>query len=82
MRIFKKNRKSVTLLDEKWRVIDDNAKFTNLPRIYELIYLPKEDKYYRVVNIIYNMNQPVETYVVIELYTDDYNLIEKKEQKG
>ena len=78
MRMFKKNKKSVTLLDEKWNVIDDNIKFDNLPRIYELIFIPKENKYYRVVNIIYNMNQPVETYVIIELYTDDYGLIEKK----
>ena len=82
MRIFKRNKKSVTLLDEKWNVIDNNVKFDNLPRTHELIFIPKENKYYRVVNIIYNMNQPVETYVIIELYTDDYGLIEKKEQKG
>ena len=39
MRIFNRNIKSVTLLDEKWNVIDDNVKFDNLPRIYELIII-------------------------------------------
>tara|TARA_Y100001937_G_C7097248_1_gene320701 strand:- start:776 stop:1033 length:258 start_codon:yes stop_codon:yes gene_type:complete len=82
MKIFKKNKKSVTLLDEKWNVIDDNVDFNNLPRIHELIFLPKENKYYRVVNIIYNMVKPIETYVVIEIYGDDYKLIEKNNDKG
>jgi hypothetical protein len=50
MRMFKKNKKSVTLLDEKWNVIESNVDFNNLPRIHELIFLPKENKYYRVVN--------------------------------
>lgn len=82
MRIFKNNKKSVTLLDEKWNVIDDNVKFINLPRVYELIFIPKENNYYRVVNIVYSMVKPIETYVIIELHTDDYALIEKKQEKG
>ena len=44
MRMFKKNKKSVTLLDEKWNVIESNVDFNNLPRIHELIFLPKENK--------------------------------------
>ena len=82
MRIFKNNKKSVTLLDEKWNIIDDNVNFINLPRVHELIFIPKENNYYRVVNIVYSMVKPIETYVIIELHTDDYALIEKKQEKS
>lgn len=74
--LFKKS--SVTLLDEKWNVLKSNVKFKFIPRIYELIYLSSENCYYRVVNVVYNIDKNVDTYVVIEKYTDDFKLIEKK----
>ena len=75
--LFKKT--SVTLLDEKWNVLKSNVKFKFIPRIYELIYLSSENGYYRVVNVVYNIDNNVDTYVVIEKYTDDFKLIEKKQ---
>lgn len=75
MRIFKRNKNSVTLLDEKWNVVVTNMKFNTLPRIDELIFMPKEQKYYSVINVIYNMYQPVETYLIVEPHSNDNNLI-------
>ena len=70
--LFKKS--SVTLLDEKWNVLKSNVKFKFIQRIYELIYLSSENGYYRVVNVIYNIDNNVDTYVVIQKYTDDFKL--------
>lgn len=71
MRIFKRNKKSVTLLDEKWNVVVANIKFNTLPRIDELIFIPEEQKYYSVINVIYNMYQPVETYLIVEPHNNN-----------
>lgn len=69
---------SVTLLDEKWNVIQPKVRFKFIPRIYELIYLANKNEYYRVVNVVYSVDKHVETFVVIEKHTDDFKLIEKK----
>ena len=73
---FKK--KNVTVLDEKWNVVKDNVKITHIPRTHELIFLEEKNRYYRVVNVIFNFTNQQSIYIVIEEYTDDFGLSEKK----
>jgi hypothetical protein len=43
------------------------------------MYLSDIEKYYRVVNVIYNINDKQNITVVIEEYTNDYGLKDDKE---
>jgi hypothetical protein len=74
-------RPSITLLDEKWNLVEDKVKVDFIPRIHELIFIPKENKYYRVVNVVYTLSKTPKTFVIIEKYTDDFKLIEKNNKK-
>ena len=76
LNIFRKHK--VTLLDEKWNVVQNNLKLQSIPRIHELMFLPKEGKYYRVVNVIYSLYKTIDTFVIIEQYTDDFKLLDEK----
>lgn len=69
---------SVTILDEKWNVVREKVKVKHIPRTHELIFLPEHNKYYRVVNIVYNFTKIQGIYIVIEEYTDDFAILEKK----
>ena len=74
--LFKKI--GVTILDEKWNVLHMGIKFKTLPSINHLLYVEKDLKYYRVVNLIHYVDKKdVNTLVVVEEYTDDYALLEK-----
>lgn len=69
----------ITFLDEKWNVVSENVKVREIPRAHELVYLQADNKYHRVCNVVYNVSNKKcdNILVVIENYTDDYNLIEK-----
>jgi len=73
----------VTFLDEKWNVINDNVKVNKIPRAHELVYLQKDEKYHRVCNVVHNLTDKKcdNILVVIEYYTDDDKLNEKKSEK-
>ena len=80
LNIFK--RYKVSFLDEKWELIKEDVRVFDIPRTHEVIYLISEKKYYRVVNVIHNIDKNQEIYIVIEEYTDDYALINKKEKNN
>ena len=67
----------ISFLNEKWELMVSDVKLKYIPRIHELIYL--NSVYYRVANIVHNIGQMQDIYIIIEEYTDDYNLIEKKD---
>ena len=67
----------ISFLNEKWELMASNVKLKYLPRIHELIYL--NSVYYRVANIVHNIGNMQDIYIIIEEYTDDYNLFEKKD---
>jgi hypothetical protein len=73
--MFKK-RYRVNFLDEKWGTVKSDVKLDFIPRTHELIYI--NSKYYRVANVIHNIGKSTGVYVIIELYTDDLNLLDKK----
>ncbi len=78
--MFKKRYK-INFLDEKWIPIKLSVKFDFIPRTHELVFI--NSKYYRVVNVIHNLepctDKSVGVYVIIELYSDDLKLINKKQ---
>ncbi len=78
--MFKKRYK-INFLDEKWVPIKVSVKFDFIPRTHELVFI--NSKYYRVVNVIHNLEtcvtQTVGVYIIIELYSDDLKLLNKKE---
>ena len=74
--MFNKKNK-ISFLNEKWELMASDVKLKYLPRIHELIYL--NSVYYRVANIGHNIGHTQDIYIIIEEYTDDYNLFEKKD---
>lgn len=73
--MFSKKYK-VNFLNEKWETIKLNVKLDFIPRTHELIYL--NSVYYRVANVIHNLENNIEVYIIIEQYTDDFKLLDKK----
>jgi len=73
---FKRN--NIIVLDEKWNVVKENIKINHIPRTHELIFLEEKNRYYRVVNIVYRFNKTQEIFIIIEEYTDDFAIYEKK----
>lgn len=67
----------ISFLNEKWELMASDVNLKYLPRIHELIYL--NNVYYRVANIIHNIGNAQDIYIIIEEHTDDYNLFEKKD---
>jgi len=72
------NRDSITFLNEKWDVIKGNVKIKHIPRNNELIFLPEYNRYFRVINVIYNFTERQNIFVILEDYTGDLSLLEKK----
>ena len=70
--------KKVTFLDNNWVTLKTDVKVAAIPRAHELIFFT--NKYYRVCNVVYNITDDKcdDIFVVIEQYTDDFKLIEKK----
>lgn len=73
------NKIKINIIDEQWNTLKTNFKLKVIPRIHELMYLSDIEKYYRVVNVIHNINDKQNITVVIEEYTDDYGLKDDKE---
>jgi hypothetical protein len=73
------NKIKINIIDEQWNIIKTNFKLKVIPRINELMYLGDIKKYYRVVNIIHNINNKQNITVVIEEYINDHDLKDNKE---
>jgi hypothetical protein len=55
-------------MDNNWEIIDPNIKFKHIPRFGELIYLTKLSQYYKVINVIHNMTNKHEIFIIVELF--------------
>lgn len=64
--MFKKY--NVSLMNEKWEMIIENLKVKHIPRISEFIYLDKEGQYYKVMNVIHNMTNKHEIFIIVEIF--------------
>jgi len=54
---------NITLLDSKWQPLKIDVKFTIIPRRDEFIYI---DRYYRVLNVVHNLEKKHYVFVVVE----------------
>jgi hypothetical protein len=59
---------NVSLMNEKWEMIIENLKVKYIPRISELIYLDKQEQYYKVMNVIHNMTNKHEIFIIVEIF--------------
>lgn len=64
--MFKKY--NISLMDNNWEIIDPNIKFKYIPRFGELIYLTKLGQYYKVINVIHNITNKHEIFIIVELF--------------
>jgi len=48
-------RYSVTILDSNWVVIKDTIKVKYIPRADELIYISEYSEYYKIINVVHNL---------------------------
>jgi hypothetical protein len=58
----------VTLINEKWEIVNHKLYVKTTPRIGEFIYMTKDEQYYKVLNVIHNITNKHEIFVVIENY--------------
>jgi hypothetical protein len=59
---------NISLMDEKWEMINQNIKVKHIPRVSELIYLNNEEQYYKVINVIHNMTNKHEIFIIVEIF--------------
>ena len=64
--MFKKY--NVSLMNEKWEMIIENLKVKYIPRTSELIYLDKQEQYYKVMNVIHNITNKHEIFIIVEFF--------------
>ena len=64
--MFKKY--NVSLMNEKWEIISQTIKVKHIPRAGEYIYLNDLKQYYKVINIIHNMTNRHEIFIIVEIF--------------
>jgi hypothetical protein len=64
--MFKKY--NVSLMNEKWEMIIEHLKVKHIPRIDEFIYLNNQSQYYKVMNVIHNMTNKHEIFIIVEIF--------------
>ena len=77
IKLFKKShtkKYTITFLNEKWETLKTCNSIEFIPRAHEIIYLPEFEKYFRVVNVVYNFTKVQGVFIIIEEYTDDFEL--------
>jgi len=64
--MFKKY--NVSLMNEKWEMIIQTLKVKHIPRNSEFIYLDNQEQYYKVINVIHNMTNKHEIFIIVEIF--------------
>jgi len=64
MRMFKNH--SISIINQQWEFIVKNANIKHVPRANELIYIEVEKIYFRVINVVYNINSKQGIFIVVE----------------
>ena len=68
VKIFKK-RHSITIMNDKWEVLKNNHKLSNLPRNGEFIYLEEYNSYFKVVNVIHYLNNKHGIFIIVREFS-------------
>lgn len=67
---FKKKIK-ISLLNEKWEIMEPLLKVDIVPRINEYIWLDDYDSYYRVMNVTHNIQKKHGIFIILEKVSID-----------
>jgi hypothetical protein len=62
------NKYNISLMNEKWEMINQSLKVKYIPRSGEFIYLNNQEQYYKVVNVIHSMTKKHEIFIIIEIF--------------
>jgi len=58
----------ISIMNNAWEMIIPSLKVKHIPRNGELIYLNDLEQYYRVLNVIHNITNKQEIFVIVENY--------------
>jgi hypothetical protein len=56
---------SLSILDDKWKIIRGNIKLHYIPRKNELIYLEEFKKYFEIINVVHYLNNKQGIFLII-----------------
>ncbi len=58
----------ISIMNNAWEMVIPKLKVKHIPRSGELIYLTDLEQYYRVLNVIHNITNKQEIFVIVENY--------------
>lgn len=58
----------ISVMNNAWEMIIPRIRVKYIPRSGELIYLTDLEQYYRVLNVIHNITNKQEIFVIVENY--------------
>jgi hypothetical protein len=58
----------ISIMNNAWEMIIPRIRVKHIPRGGELIYLTDLEQYYRVLNVIHNITNKQEIFVIVENY--------------
>jgi hypothetical protein len=73
IKLFKKY--SVSILTKSWEPLKQRVKIKYIPRHGELIYIEDTQKYYKVLNVIYYLNNKEGIFIIVDEFVDETPLL-------
>lgn len=58
----------ISIMNNAWEMVIPKLKVKHIPRSGELIYLTDLEQYYRVLNVIHNITNKQEIFIIVENY--------------
>lgn len=59
---------TISIMNNAWEMIIPRIRVKHIPRMGELIYLTDLEQYYRVLNVIHNITNKQEIFIIVENY--------------
>ena len=59
---------TISIMNNAWEMVIPKLKVKHIPRSGELIYLTDLEQYYRVLNVIHNITNKQEVFIIVENY--------------
>lgn len=67
-------RHSVSILNKNWEPIKQGVSMKYIPRFGEFIYNEETRRYYKVLNVIYYLNNKSGVFVIVEEFGDEISM--------
>ena len=68
-KLFK--RHSVSILDRTWEPIKQGVSMKFIPRYGEYIYIEEVSRYYKVLNVVYYLNNKEGVFIIVEEFGEE-----------